>query len=246
MCDHSLFIYSHQGITLYALVYVDDILVTGSSSTLIHKVISKLHHEFALSQLGRPEYFLNLEVIYQTNGSIILTQTKYIRDLLSRVNMEEANGVTAPIFIHCKLSRFGTDIMEDPLLYRYFVGALQYITLTRPNIAYCINKACQFIANPLDSHWSMVKRILRYLIGTASFGLKLSPANLNQDLSIRAYSDSDWANDPDDRRSTSGTCIFFGPNLISWSSKKQSLVDRSSAEAEYIALAHTTTELLWL
>src|ERR1051325_7571896 len=108
-CDHSLFMYNHQGVTLYVLVYVDDILVTGSSAPLIHKVISKLHSEFALKKLGRPEYFLGLEVKYQHNGTLVLTQTKYIRDLLSRVNMEEANGVAVPMLNSCKPSRFGTD-----------------------------------------------------------------------------------------------------------------------------------------
>ncbi|XP_058784000.1 uncharacterized mitochondrial protein AtMg00810-like [Vicia villosa] len=208
-CDHSLYTYNHQGVVLYVLVYVDDILMTGSSSHLIHKLINQLRQQFSLKKLGKPEYFLGLEVKYQRNGSLILTQTKYIRDLLARVNM------------------------EDSLFYRSVVGALQYITLTRPHISYSVNKACQFMANPLDNHWSMVKRILRYLSGTFTLGLLLSPAHPNQALSRRAYSDSDWANDPDDRRSTSGTCIFIGPNLISWSSKKQTLVARSSAEAEY-------------
>ena len=231
---------------MYALVYVDDILVTGSSSHLVHKLINQLHHKFALKKLGKPEYFLGLEVHYQTNGSLILTQTKYIRDLLSRVNMHTANGVGAPMLSHCKPSKYGTDFMEEPLLYRSVVGALQYITLTRPDIAYSVNKVCQFMASPLHNHWSLVKRILRYLSGTVRMGLILSPATPNQPLSLRAYSDSDWANDPDDRRSTSGTCIFIGPNLISWSSKKQSLVAKSSAEAEYRALAHTTSEVLWL
>ncbi|XP_050890359.1 uncharacterized mitochondrial protein AtMg00810 [Lathyrus oleraceus] len=124
LCDHSLFTYNHQGITLYVLVYVDDILITGSSSLLVHKLITQLNQQFALKQLGKPEYFLGLEVAYQANGSIILTQTKYIRDLLSRFHMEEANGVPSPMLSNSKLSKYGTDYIEDPLQYRSVVGAL--------------------------------------------------------------------------------------------------------------------------
>lgn len=105
--------------------------------------------------------------------------------------MGEANGLAAPMLSQCKPSKFGTNVMQEPLKYMLVVGALQYITLTRPDITYCVNNACQFMANPFDRHWSMVKRIPRYLSGTSTLGLLLSPTNPNQDLSIRAYSDSD-------------------------------------------------------
>ena len=224
-CDHSLFVYQQTDVCLFALVYVDDILITGSSSPLIHDLINKLHNKFALKKLGKPEYFLGIEVKYQANGSLILTQTKYIRDLLVKVNMADSKGgVTTPMFSHCKLNKHGSDTMQDPTLYRSTVGALQYVTLTRPEIAFSVNKACQFMASPLDSHWSVVKRILRYLSGTSTYGLLLMPADPAHIFTLRAYSDSDWASDPDDRRSTSGSCIYFGPNLVSWSSKKQPLV----------------------
>lgn len=120
------------------------------------------------------------------------------------------------------------------------------MTLTRPELSYSVNKVCQFMASPLDSHWRAVKRILRYLCGTSHNGLLLQPASHDGKFSLRAYSDSDWASDPDDRRSTWGSCIFIGPNLVSWSSKKQPLVARSSTEAEYRSIAHSTFELLWL
>lgn len=118
----------------------------------VHKVISKLHNEFSLKKLVKPEYSLGLEVKYHLNGSFILTQTKYIRDLLGKVNMEEVNGVAIHMLSHYKLGKFGTDTMQDPLLYRSIVGALYYITLTRPDISYCLSKACQFMDNPLKSH----------------------------------------------------------------------------------------------
>jgi histone deacetylase 1/2 len=177
---------------------------------------------------------------------MLLTQSKYIRDLLNRANMAEAKGINTPMVSSLKLSKFGTDSLPDPHEYRSIVGALQYVTLTRPEIAFSVNKVCQFLSNPLITHWQAVKRILRYLLHTCRYGLLLQPSAAVSKFSISAYSDSDWASDLDDRRSTSGSCIFFGPNLVSWSAKKQSLVARSSAEAEYRGLAHTTSELLWI
>lgn len=115
-----------------------------------------------------------------------------------------------------KLSRQGTDTFKDSFHYRSVVGALQYITLTRPEIAFTVNKLCQFLAVPLESHWLAVKRLLRYLSGTIYHGLHLQAANPDNKLSLRMYCDTDWGSDVDDRRSTTGLCLFLGPNLISW------------------------------
>jgi hypothetical protein len=99
---------------------------------------------------------------------------------------------------------------------------------------------------PLESHWTAVKRILRYLKGTITFGLTLFPTNINHPLPLRVFCDADWASDPDDRRSTSGAAIYFGPNLISWWSRKQQVVARSNTEAEYRSLAQATADALWV
>ena len=128
-------------------------------------------------------------------------------------------------------------------MYRSIVGALQYLTMTRPDITYAVNQLCQFMHAPKNSHLAAVKRILRYLKGTLGLGLSFRASS---DFSLTAYSDADWAGCPDDRRSTTGSCIFLGPNLISWSSKKQPTVSRSSAEAEYRAVALTTADLHWI
>jgi histone deacetylase 1/2 len=111
------------------------------------------------------------------------------------------------------------------------------------NISFAVNKVCQFLSQPTDSHWEAVKRILRYVKGTLSTGLRFRKSS-STDINI--YTDADWAGCVDDRRSTGGFAIFVGPNLISWSSKKQPTVSRSSTEAEYKALANGAAEAIWI
>ncbi|GAU35295.1 hypothetical protein TSUD_54540 [Trifolium subterraneum] len=203
-CDPSLLVHHQQGACTYVLVYVDDILITGSTPLLIKDLIHKLNVQFALKQLGEVDYFLGIQVHHNTSGGLLLHQSKYIQDLLNKTKMETCKPIGSPMVNNCKLSRYGTDAMQDPSLYRSTVGALQYATLTRPDIAYSANKVCQFMSHPLESHWKAVKRILRYLKGTISHGLLLHPSPSTPPFSLRAYSDADWATDQDDRRSTSG------------------------------------------
>lgn len=146
---------------------------------------------------------------------------------------------------------------DNPVRYRQIVGALQYLTLTRPDIAFAVNKVCQFMHSPTQNHWSAVKRILRYLQGSLDHGLFIqrssgstlhayTDAHHQHDRPLTAYSDADWAGCPDDRRSTGGFAIYLGSNLVSWSARKQRTVSRSSTESEYKALADTVAELTWL
>ncbi|MCH82526.1 retrovirus-related Pol polyprotein from transposon TNT 1-94 [Trifolium medium] len=245
-CDPSLFMMRTSTVHMMVLVYVDDIVITGSSTSHIQQLISKLNDEFAIKQLGSLDYFLGIEVFHMDNGAVLLSQAKYIRDLLSKVQMESANGMPTPMVSSLKLSKIGSNSVEDPTLFRSVVGALQYATLARPEISYAVNKVCQFLSNPLQEHWKAVKRILRYLSGTLHYGLLLQAAPTTQPVSLIGFCDAEWASDPDDRRSTSGACIYIGPNLVSWWSKKQTLVTRSSAEAEYRSLAGLSAEILWL
>ncbi|XP_043710459.1 uncharacterized mitochondrial protein AtMg00810-like [Telopea speciosissima] len=237
--DASLFMYHSEGVIAYLLVYVDDIILTGNDSSHLCILISKLGKEFALKDLGPLRFFLGIELTPNDTG-LLLTQQKYIFDLLNRSHMEGSKPLSTPLSSTTRLSRSSGTPLTDPSEYRSIVGALQYVTLTRPDISFAVNKVCQFMAVPTDEHWLVVKGILRYLKGTISMGLQLRSSS---SLTLSAFSDADWASCPNDRKSTGGYLIFLGNNLVSWQSRKQNIIARSSTESEYRALALATTEL---
>jgi len=239
--DSSLFLYHADSVHIFLLVYVDDIILTGNHEETMNVLIAKLKVDFAMKDLGPLGYFLGIQAIRDTNG-LHLRQTKYIIDLLNRTHMAESKPYRAPCTAGSKMSKYDGEVLLDPTEYRTIVGALQYVTLTRPDIAYSVNQLCRHMHVPTYVHFTAAKRVLRYLKGTLTSGLHYckGPIHLN------AYCDADWAGNPDDRRSTTGYGVFLGPNLISWSAKKQHIVSRSSTEAENRSLSLTASELFWL
>ena len=240
--DSSMFIHFGESSTLIVLIYVDDIIITGSSSTQISSLIAKLNSVFALRDLGKLSYFLGLEVTYH-NDSITLSQSKYVADLLHRTAMFDTKPAHTPGAVGKNLSKFDGDPLTDVTQYRSVVGALQYLTMTRIDIAFVVNKACQFMQQPIFAHWLSVKRILRYLKGTLHDGLLLNPSS---HLTLEGFSDANWGGQPDDRRSISGYLVYLGGNLVSWSSSKQKVVSRSSAESKYRGFSFATPEIIWM
>ncbi|XXG61103.1 hypothetical protein AAC387_Pa04g2840 [Persea americana] len=157
--------------------------------------------------------------------------------------MTASAPVDTPVELNVKLSRAEGDLLSDPTSYRQLVGSLIYLTITRPDISYAVNLMSQFMTAPRHLHLAAVRRIIRYLIRTPSRGL-FFPSN--NPLTLKAYSDADWAGCPDTRRSTTGWCMFLGDSLISWKYKKHDKVSKSSTEAEYRAMSAACSEILWL
>jgi len=236
--DSSLFLLHTSSVHIFFLVYVDDIIVIGNNISAINGLISSLQAEFKLKDLGSLSYFLGVHV-HRDRQHLHLSQSKYIFDLLHRVNMEGAKPYPAPCTSGKRLTTSDGDPLPDPSFYHHIVGALQYCTLTRPNISFSVNQLCQFLHCPSSAHLSAAKRVLHYLKGTPDHGLLFTKGPLR----LHAYCDSDWAGDPSDSKSTGGYGVFLGSSLISWQAKKQPVVSRSSTEAEYRSLAITTPEL---
>lgn len=224
------------------LIYVDDIIVSGNSETAITNLIATLSQRFSLKDLGDLSYFLGIEVLRTLQG-FHLSQRKYIGDLLYRTNMTNAKPVPTPMCVSESLSARDGEELADPSEYRNVVGSLQYLLLTRPDIAFAVNKLSQFMHKPSTTHWLAAKRVLRYLAGTYTSGIFLS-RHIN--LSLHAYSDADWAGNKDDYTSTGAYVVFLGQHPISWSAKKQTGVARSSTEAEYRVVSAAASEVRWL
>ncbi|KAI3706128.1 hypothetical protein L1987_76386 [Smallanthus sonchifolius] len=242
ICDTSLFIYHKGDEMAYLLLYVDDIILTASSDSLLRSIIKSLSAEFNMTDLGALHHFLGIAVQKQKNG-IHLSQSSYAADILSRANMTNCKPASTPVEVGSKLSANVGAPFSNSSLYRSLAGALQYLTITRPDISYAVQQVCLFMHAPRELHFQLLKRILRYLKGTISQGLLISPSPSTK---LTAYSDADWGGCPDSRRSTSGYCVYMGDNLISWSSKRQPTISRSSAEAEYRGVANTVAELSWI
>jgi histone deacetylase 1/2 len=187
--DTSLFIYHKSNVTIFMLIYVDDIIVASSSQAATDAVLRDLIQEFALKDLGDLNLFLGVEVQKMHNG-IVLNQSKYAHDIMSRVGMLNCTGVLTPLSSSEKITAQQGDPLgpDDSTKYRNLVGALQYITLTRPDISFAVNKVCQYLHAPSTVHWAAAKRILRYVKHTMAVGLTFLKS---ESTLVSAFSDAD-------------------------------------------------------
>jgi len=233
------------------LVYVDDLLITGTSEKMIIEAKDSLHHKFKLKDLGELRFFLGIEVLRSPKG-VILNQRKYVLELIANVGLTGAKPASTPLETNLKLTSVAHDVVngltgDAPLLditsYQRLVGKLLYATITRPDICYAVQTLSQFMQSPKKSHWESALRVVRYLKGTVGqcVWLQAKPTT-----TLTCWCDSDWAACPNTRRSITGYVVKFGESLVSWKSKKQQTVSRSSAEAEYRSMASAVSEVTWL
>ncbi|KAL9447690.1 hypothetical protein AB3S75_015212 [Citrus x aurantiifolia] len=240
---HTIFYkHSKDGKIAILIVYVDDIILTGDDETELAALKQRLAKKFQTKDLGVLKYFLGMEFARSKEG-IFVNQRKYVLDLLGETGLLGCKMVETPIDPNLKLQPAKIEEVKDREQYQKFVGKLIYLSHTRPDIAFAVSMVSQFMHSLGAEHFEAVYRILRYLKGTPGRGIMFKK---HGHLQVEVYTDADWAGSVTDRRSTSGYCSFVGGNLVTWRSKKQNVVARSSAEAEFRAVAHGICEVMWI
>ncbi|RVW36389.1 Retrovirus-related Pol polyprotein from transposon RE1 [Vitis vinifera] len=231
---------SNDGRMTILIVYVDDIILTGDDTGEVERLKKVLATEFKVKDLGQMRYFLGMEVARSRKG-ISISQRKYVLDLLTETGMLGCKPSDTPIKARNKMESDGKPV--DRERYQRLVGRLIYLSHTRPNIAFAISVVSQYMHSLKESHLEAVYKILRYLKGSPGRGLFFKKSDSKK---VEIYTDVDWAGSANDKRSTTGYCTYVWGNLVTWRSKKQSVVARSSAETEFRAVAQGMCEGLWL
>jgi transposase InsO family protein len=246
LTDYGVYV-KHSGDDIIILaVYVDDLVIFGNNKSKINDLKLNLAEVFKIKDLGELKFILGIEVIRnRKEKTITITQRQYIKNVLERFEMINCKPVRSPLDPNIKLKKEeNAEPLSTSTPYMEAVGSLIYaMVATRPDIGYATGLVSRYMSNPKRTHWLAVKHILRYLKGTMNYGITYKGNSSNP---LIGYSDSDWASDVDDRKSTSGNCFVLCDGAVSWFSKKQATVARSTVEAEYVSLGNACTEAVWI
>ena len=199
---------------LFRSIYVDDIVFSATNDSLAQSFADEMKKIFEMSIVGELTYFLRLQV-KQTDSGIYINQVKYARNLVKRFGLDKAAHARTPMAANAKLTNDPSSESVDVTLYKSMIGCPLYLTANCPDIAFSVFS--RFQSNPKVSHMNVVKRIIIYVSETCDYGLFYSKES---NLSLAVFSDSDWAGNADDRKSTIGRCFYVGANLIAWMCKK--------------------------
>ncbi|KAM2677793.1 hypothetical protein EV1_004297 [Malus domestica] len=231
-----------EGGILIVSIYVDDIVYTGSSKTLLSEFKMEMMQKYEMSDLGLLHHFLGMGIL-QTENGVFIHQSKYAKSLLVRFGLEDCKPVSIPLPTGEKLKKVDGSELADETMYRKIVGSLLYLTATRPDLMYAASLLSRFMNGPTKKHFGVARRVLRYVQGTLSYGIEYAK---DSDAILVGFCDADWAGSEDDCRSTSGYAFSFGSGIFSWASVKQNTVALSTAEAEYVSAAKATAQAIWL
>lgn len=243
--DYSLFVCTKNHSIIILLVYVDDVILSGSKNNELEKVKMFLKTEFLIKDIGKLRGFLGIEVVINTDKCVFLNQMMYCLELLHEIDMLGCKPIKTPLEANFVVSR---DCDKDYFLdnitkFQKLVLKLIYLTRTRPYISYSFQNLSQFMHKPKKSHLNVVIRLLRYLKGSPGKGVAITKSNT---FGLNGFVDVDWANCLSSRRPITSYLIYIRNSIVSWKSKKQSIVWRSSTESEYRALSSITCENIWI
>ena len=243
-CSKELSLYRKEanGDLLIVCVYVDDLLVTGSSVGLIVEFKLEMARRFEMSDLGKLTYYLGIEV-RQTDNGIVLTQDRYAQKILEEAGMHRCNLVHIPMDVNVRLSKSPHETIIDEREYRRSIGFLRYLLHTRPDLSFSVGLLSRYMCEPKETHRAALKEVIRYLRGTTSYSLHFKRASKKE---LMGFSDSSHNVDDDDGKSTTGHIFYFGDSPITWCSQKQEIVALSSCEAEFMAATKATKQAIWL
>jgi hypothetical protein len=224
-------------------LYVDGIIIFGNNENVIKEVKDLLSNNFEMKDLGVADVILNIKLHREDgNGEISLVQNHYVEKVLSRFGYSECSPAPTPYDPSVSL-RKNWRIGRDQLRYSQIIGSLMYLaSATRPDISYAVSKLSQFVSNPGENHWQALERVLCYLKGTMSYGIHYT----GYPRVLEGYCDANWISDADEIYATSGYVFSLGGGAVSWKSCKQTILTRSTMEAELTALDTATVEAEWL
>lgn len=243
--DQCLYFCKENNVVNYVLIHVDDILMAGNNQEMMEKLMENMNKHFELKDLGLVKHFLGIEIEKDSTGNFMISQERYIEDIIERTGMKEAKISVYPLDPGYEKT-IKSEVLENNNEYQKLIGMLLYLsTNTRPDISASISILSQKIKNPSKNDLNEVKRVIRYLKGTKGLKLKLSSLK-SCDKGLVAYSDANWAENRKDRKSNSGYIVMLNGGTVSWACRKQECVSLSSTEAEYIALAETVQEVIWI
>jgi hypothetical protein len=223
-------------------LYVDDILIFGTSLELIKEVKDFLSQKFEMNDLREANVISNIKLIKGENGGVTLSQTHYVEKILSRFGYNNSKPAPTP-YDASLVPRKNLRITVDQLRYSQIIGSLMYLaSATRPDIAYAVSKLSLFVSNPGSEHWRALERVMHYLVGNMNYDIHYS----GDPKVLEGYSDANWISNADELKATSGYVFILGGGAVSWKSCKQTILTRSTMEAELATLDIATVEVEWL